>query len=266
MHRVNLELEAKIESLHLELKSRDTRIEEGQTVQLEFQTKVTDLTFQSDGLKSKIQELEGKLEQLQLVITQKEETNLTLENGKKKLHEEYEDLQLKLTNLSKATDDAKADASKKQTEDEQQIQELKKKHAVFEEEIESLKNDINNFKVQLDNERKDKEDQHKALTERTEQDGVHRKGLAVLRRNLDQHIEDLHTWQKYLDSKDKTFLDFDREVKPGLEGELDTVQDFVGELNVLSGKLDAENEAMLKILKAKLAEAKAAEIKKAGGK
>lgn len=107
---------------------------------------------------------------------------------------------------------------------------------------------------------------------------MHRKGLGVLRRNLDQHIEDLHTWQKYLDSKDKTFLDFDREVcnptivhnimvivaqiRSGLLGELDASADFVEELNILSGKLDTENEAMLKILKTKLAEAKEAEIAK----
>jgi len=77
---------------------------------------------------------------------------------------------------------------------------------------------------------------------------------------LDQHIEDLHTWQKYLDSKDKTFLDFDREIRSGLVGELDAAHDFVEELNILSGRLDSENEAMMKILKGKQAEAKAAEI------
>lgn len=88
----------------------------------------------------------------------------------------------------------------------------------------------------------------------------------MLRRNLDQHIEDLHTWQRYLDSKDKTFLDFDYEIRSGLLAELDGATDFVGELNILSGKLDFENEAMLKILKAKLADAKAAEIAKVGGK
>jgi hypothetical protein len=47
-----------------------------------------------------------------------------------------------------------------------------------------------------------------------------------------------------------------------LLAELDGASDFEGELNVLSGKLGTENEAMLKILKGKLADAKAAEIAK----
>lgn len=261
--RVKIALEAKVEELTLQLKERDTKIEEEHTVQLEFKTQVQDLKFNVDSSKNQIQELESKIEELTLVIKKSQETNLTLEQSKKKLEEEYAELDLKLTGHSKDAEAAKSGAEKKHADDAQQIEDLKKKHALFEEEIESLKNDIDNFKVQLDNERKDKEDQIRVLTERTEQDTVHRKGLAVLRRNLDQHIEDLHVWQKYLENKDKTFLDFDREVRPGLEGELDVVKDFVGELNVLSGKLDLENEAMLKILKAKLAEAKAAEIAKA---
>lgn len=31
----------------------------------------------------------------------------------------------------------------------------------------------------------------------------------MLHKNLDEHINDLHTWQKYLD-KDRDGLDFDR--------------------------------------------------------
>jgi len=263
LYRIKVELEHTVEELTLQLKAKDTKIEEAQTIHLQFESKITDLTLDVSNSKHKIQELEAKIVQLNLIIAQKDEIILKIEQEKNKWRADYEQLALKLSDHSKSTDDAKSLAEKKHAEDEQHIQELKKKHALFEEEIESLKNDIDNFKVQLENERKDKEDQHRTLTERTEQDGVHRKGLGVLRRNLDQHIEDLHTWQKYLDSKDKTFLHFDSEVRPGLEGELDGVKDFVGELNILSGKLEAENEAMLKLLKAKLAEAKAAEIKKA---
>jgi len=259
--RLKVELEQQIEELTLQLKAKDTTIEESQTVKLEFETKVTNLSLDVDHSKGKIKELESKIEELTLVIKQHQETNLSLENDKKKMREEFEALTLKLSDHSRATDDLKSAAEQKHSSDEQHIQELKKKHAMFEEEIESLKIDVENFKIKLENERKDKEDQNKALNERTEQDGVHRKGLGVLRRNLDQHIEDLHTWQKYLDSKDKTFLDFDRETRPGIELELDNVKDFVEELNILSGKLDGENEAMQKILKQKMAEAKDAEVK-----
>jgi cortexillin 1/2 len=266
LQQINLELQGKIEQLSFQLKEKESKLEETQTVQLEFETKVTDLKLNISEYTSKISQLEAQIEQLNLIIKEKEEQNLGLVAASKKLEEQYSELSLKLTTHTKETEDLKLEAGQKQTEAENHITELKKKHVLFEEEIESLKNDIDNFKIQLDNERKDKEDQQRVLNERTEQDGVHRKGLGVLRRNLDQHIEDLHTWQKYLDSKDKTFLDFDREIRSGLLAELDGASDFVGELNVLSGKLEAENEAMLKILKGKLAEAKAAEIAKVASK
>jgi len=212
----------------------------------ELEAQIEDLTIQLRQLKDSEN---AKIEQLKLEIRQKEEINLALQS--------------KLSESSEETLKFKSDSEKKQAADAEHIQELKKKHVIFEEEIESLKNDIDNFKIQLDNERKDKEDQLRVLSERTEQDGVHRKGLGVLRRNLDQHIEDLHTWQKYLDSKDKVFLDFEHEIRSGLVGELDAASDFVEELNILSGKLENENEAMLKILKQKQGEAKAEEIAKA---
>jgi len=266
LHRLNSELGEQIEQLKFQLQEKDSKLEERETVQLEFQTKVTDLKLNLTEYSSKITELESKIEKLNLIISEKEEISLAAAAAYKKLEEKYEELSLQLSTHAEESVTLKSAAEKKQIEDEHHILELKKKHTLFEEEIESLKNDIDNFKIQLDNERKDKEDQQRVLNERTQQDGVHRNGLGVLRRNLDQHIEDLHTWQKYLDSKDKTFLDFDYEIRSGLLAELDGASDFVGELNILSGKLDAENEAMLKILKNKLADAKQAEIAKVGSK
>lgn len=87
-------------------------------------------------------------------------------------------------------------------------------------------------------------------------------------------------WQGYLDSKDRVWLDFERgnhphfpflsiiqliltstlDVQPSLNNELNTRNDFVEELNLLSDKLDHENELMLGILKTKAAEAKEAQI------
>jgi len=216
----------------------------------------------NEQLVSEKRELEARIEELKLIIFQKEEQNLTLDGQKKKLEQEYEELNLKLTANTQEIVELKMAAERKQAEDANQIKELSKKHTVIEEEIETFKNDIENFKVLLDSERKDKEDHQQLLTQKTEQDTVHRSGLSVLRRNLDQHIEDLHTWQKYLDSKDKHFLDFDREIKSTLINELDSSPTFVAELNELSGRLAQENEAMIKILKGKQAEAMADEIAK----
>ena len=53
-----------------------------------------------------------------------------------------------------------------------------------------------------------------------------------------------------------------KDVKPTLNNELTAQKDFVEELNVLSDKLDQENELMLRILKAKAVEVKEAQVEK----
>lgn len=49
-------------------------------------------------------------------------------------------------------------------------------------------------------------------------------------------------------------------MRPSLNNELSSRTDFIEELNLLSDKLEQENEAMLIILKQKMAEAKNAQI------
>lgn len=49
-------------------------------------------------------------------------------------------------------------------------------------------------------------------------------------------------------------------MRPLLNNELSSRTDFIEELNLLSDKLEQENEAMLIILKQKMAEAKNAQI------
>jgi len=241
----NLELEQQIEELKLEFSNTHKKLEEEHTLNLEFETKIQTLTL--------------RFENLEKDLHQKEEVNIQFSAEKVKLEEVLTEVNLKFENFVKETGDKHKDTEKKGADDASHIQELKKKNTIFEEEIESLRNEVDNFKIQLENEKRDKDDHHRIIVERTEQDNVHRKGLQVLRRNLDQHIEDLHIWQKYLGSADRHFLDFDREVRPHLDDEING-KDFVDQLNILSGKLDGENEIMLRILKTKAAELKAAEV------
>jgi len=241
---LNKQLEEQVQQLNLRLELHEKKIEEEHTLNLEFESKVTNLILQVETLVKEKQE--------------KEEVNLQLITEKQTLEVTVADVNIKFETLVKENEVKTQDVTKKEAEDANVIQELKKKNTFFEEEIETLRNDVDNFKIQLENEKKDKDDQIRIIIERTEQDNAHRKGLQVLRRNLDQHIEDLHVWQKYLNSKDQ-FLDFDREIRPSLDSELHG-KDFVDQLNVLSGKLDAENDIMLKIFKTKAAEQKAAEL------
>jgi len=241
----NHTLEQQIEELKLVVTNTTKKLEEEHTTNLKFEAQIHDLTL--------------KLDHLHKAVNEKEEVNLQFSNSKKELEITLADVNLKFETFVKETDGKNKDSEKKGADDASHIQELKKKNAIFEEEIESLRNEVDNFKIQLENEKRDKDDHHRVIIERTEQDTVHRKGLQVLRRNLDQHIEDLHIWQKYLGSADRQFLDFDREVRPGIDDEIHG-KDFVEQLNVLSGKLEGENEIMLRILKTKAAELKAAEV------
>eukprot|EP01113_Clastostelium_recurvatum_P028985 TRINITY_DN349_c0_g1_i3.p1 TRINITY_DN349_c0_g1~~TRINITY_DN349_c0_g1_i3.p1 ORF type:complete len:475 (+),score=198.98 TRINITY_DN349_c0_g1_i3:106-1530(+) len=151
------------------------------------------------------------------------------------------------------------DAAGKQDEDAKKIKDLQFKHGQFEEEIELLKGDVEGFKTKLDQEREETNNVRKLVDEKTNQDGVHRKGLQQLKKHLDLHLEDLHAWQKYLDYEDKATFDFERDVRPLLTAELGE-KEFVQQLELLSGRLEHENEAMLKIFKTKAAEAQAAKL------
>jgi len=222
-------------------------------------TKYTDIHQQLTDDRAKIASLEEKIKLLTEQLHQKEEAFLGVNQEKHALQRELDELKAKFAAEVAKREETDKKAADRQAQDETKIQELKKKTASFEDEIESLKNEVSMFKGQLDTERKDKDEQRKLLDEHSNQDTVHRKGLQVLKRNLDQHIEDLTTWRGYLESKDKSVFDFESEIRRALEGDLEG-KDFVEQLNYLSGKLDGENELMLKLLKQKMADAKAAAL------
>eukprot|EP00026_Physarum_polycephalum_P004238 Phypoly_transcript_04255.p1 GENE.Phypoly_transcript_04255~~Phypoly_transcript_04255.p1 ORF type:complete len:565 (+),score=134.76 Phypoly_transcript_04255:403-2097(+) len=231
-------------------------------------------------LKKGIQEQQDLAHQLNLQVKDKTEKNLELrqmmEDERADLNSRLEELhrknlelnellhaeQTKRQELESKVTDLSSSLNENQETNLQVITDLRKKQGAYEEEIESLKNDIENFKAQLDNERRENNGHQKNLQEKNEQDAFHRKGLQVLRNNLEAHIKDLHIWQGYLDSKDREWLDFERDVKPSLNNDLSAQKDFVEELNVLSDKLDQENELMLRILKAKAVEVKEAQVEK----
>jgi cortexillin 1/2 len=259
----NAKLEEKITQLTLEMEAQARKNEELTKKNRQLEEQIAQLqsnsTSQLSDERKKIQALEDEINKLKNELKKKDEAYQQLLKEKEHLEKELQDTKTKLQLEIEKGQERERVFAKRQAEDEQQINDLKKKLGVFEEEVEGLKNDIEGFKIQLDNERKDNVEQRRLMDEKRSQDGVHFKGLQVLRRNLDQHIEDLHTWQKYLDTKEKNFLDFDREIRPGVEGEINE-RDFIEQLNILSGKLDVENEAMLKLLKTKMAEAKKAEL------
>jgi len=81
------------------------------------------------------------------------------------------------------------------------------------------------------------------------------RGLEVLRKNLDEHVEDLNRWMKYLDYDTQTELDF-ADVRSQVYKEIQK-DEFDDQLEKMSKKLGKENEEILAFLKQKEIELKA---------
>jgi len=274
LRKQNEHLIAELENLKIQrdelIAKLQQQLEEKTEETLSLQRNVEEQTEETLKLQRIVQEkseatlhLQQKTLELQHVLEEeRNETSLRIDDSQKKIFELSEQLheeQTRRLELESKCADLSSSLNENQETNLQVITELRKKQGLYEEEIETLKNDVENFKVQLDNERKENNNHQLTLQERTEQDSFHRKGLQVLHKNLDEHINDLHTWQKYLD-KDRDWLDFDRDVRPSLNNDLSSRTDFIEELNLLSDKLEQENEAMLIVLKQKMAEAKNAQI------
>lgn len=78
-------------------------------------------------------------------------------------------------------------------------------------------------------------------------------GLGILKKNLEEHIEDLHRWERFLDVDSIGEVDFAGEIRPQIIKEI-AQKDFDEQLLFISNKLDKENQELQKLLKVKEAE------------
>lgn len=261
---INLKFKQLEHDSHEETINLKHTVEEKQDENLQLKKGIQEQQDLAHTLNLQLRDKTEKNQELkQIMEDERTDLNSRLEELHKKnleLNELLHTEQTRRQDLESQVKDLSMNLNSNQESNMQVITDLRKKQSAYEEEIESLKNDIENFKVQLDNERKENTNHQKSLQEKNDQDGFHRKGLQVLRNNLEAHIKDLHVWQGYLDSKDRDWLDFERDVKPTLNSDLSARADFVEELNLLSDKLDTENELMLQILKTKAQEVKDAQI------
>jgi len=85
---------------------------------------------------------------------------------------------------------------------------------------------------------------------------VERGGLGVLKKNLEEHLEDLYRWQKYLDLDGDAEVDVSGDVRPQILAEI-TKENFETQLGILSTKLGKQNEDLVSLLKVKETEKKA---------
>jgi len=96
------------------------------------------------------------------------------------------------------------------------------------------------------------------LKEKEENDSrnkVERNGLGVLKKNLEEHLEDLNRWRKYLDLDLEAEIDFSGEIRPQILSEI-TKENFDKQLEILSDKLAKQNDELVSHLKVKETEKK----------
>jgi len=95
----------------------------------------------------------------------------------------------------------------------------------------------------------------KEKEEKEAKDKLEVSGLGVLKKNLEEHLEDLYRWQKYLDLDTESEVDFSGEIRPQILLDI-SKENFETQLNVLSQKLTKENEDLRGLLSIKEAEKK----------
>jgi len=122
----------------------------------------------------------------------------------------------------------------------------------LEQQVTGLEGQVTQLKGTID--QKDT-DRKKEAEEQTKKNRVEIAGLGVLKKNLEEHIEDLHRWEKFLDLTEGE-VDFTGELRPQIVSEV-SKESFEEQLNVLAKKLEKENSEILNMLKSKEAEAKA---------
>eukprot|EP01114_Cavostelium_apophysatum_P013515 TRINITY_DN328_c0_g1_i1.p1 TRINITY_DN328_c0_g1~~TRINITY_DN328_c0_g1_i1.p1 ORF type:complete len:439 (-),score=191.01 TRINITY_DN328_c0_g1_i1:119-1435(-) len=188
---------------------------------------------------------------------------LEMQKDKEKLQREMQGLAGNLEERAKL-------ASELQVENghlKEEIQLLKSTHqtqldderAKFAEMKQSLEEQIAQLTAKLNKETEERAKEKEATTKRNR---AEISGLDVLRTHLDNHVEDLNRWMRYLDLDSQSEVDFSGEVRPKIMGDI-AKQSFDAQVEYLSQKLAKENDEILSFLKQKETEAK---VKKANEK
>eukprot|EP01114_Cavostelium_apophysatum_P007750 TRINITY_DN1992_c0_g1_i1.p1 TRINITY_DN1992_c0_g1~~TRINITY_DN1992_c0_g1_i1.p1 ORF type:complete len:501 (+),score=239.35 TRINITY_DN1992_c0_g1_i1:62-1564(+) len=182
--------------------------------------------------------LEEKVEVLKQLLEQENEEKDSLEK-------ELEDLKGKL-----ASRESELDTEKKKSGG------LTEGNASLEQQVSSLQEQVSQLQAKLKAETEGRQSENE---KRGNEARVELKGLEVLRKNLDEHVEDLNRWMKYLDFDSQTELDFG-ELRTQIYSDI-SKENFDEQLQYLSTKLSKENEEIVAFLKLKEIEAKAKKAK-----
>jgi len=135
----------------------------------------------------------------------------------------------------------------------QELEESKKKGSDLEENKISLEQQVSELNASLEKETSERNREKQLYGDRAK---VEMSGLNVLQKNLVEHVEDLHRWQKYLGFDAEAEVDFSGEIRPQILTEISD-KNFEEQLQTLAKKLASENDDIVKVLKIKETEMKA---------
>jgi len=142
------------------------------------------------------------------------------------------------------------------------VKQLSEQKIDMKNQITGLEGDVKSLKEKLEKSTNDRNKENEQWKERA---NVEKLGLEVMKKNLEEHLEDLHRWQNFLDIESAE-LDFNGNIRPQIISEISD-ENFNEQLTVLSKRLAKENQELEDMLKVKETEAKSKKTdKKKGGK
>lgn len=171
------------------------------------------------------------------------------------LQKENLELTRNLTETREARDKLNAELEEERRrleEEKQNLENERKKAKDLEASKMSLEQQLAELKAQLDAERADRKKENDSLSSRSRSEVS---GLNVLKVNLENHVEDLNRWMKFLDLESSE-VDFGGEIRPKILQDI-TKENFENQVKYLAEKLAKENEEIEGFLKQKEIEAKA---------
>jgi len=203
--------------------------------------------------KSELQEkdtyLEEKVEVLKQLLEQESEEKDEIEKAKQTLTKELDEVKLKFDSLLKEKEqtvevlEAERKKGTQLTENKVQLQE----------QVSNLQAQLSELNTKLANEAEKRKNENDEYGKRSKAEVS---GLQVLKKNLEQHVEDLTRWQKFLDLDNQSEIDFSGEIRPNIMLDI-SKQDYEAQVEYLAKKLDKENSDLEGFLKQKEAEVKA---------
>jgi len=132
-------------------------------------------------------------------------------------------------------------------------EELMEFRASTDKEMNALKSQVEQLKKKLEEEAEARKKEKEEWEKRNQ---AELKGLGVMKKNLEQHVEDLRRWQHYLDFDQESEIDFSGDVRPQILSDIKGTE-FDSQLEVLAKKLGKENDDLENLLKIKETEKKA---------